>query len=74
VMSTDALETIDHTSLHTVTGGLEVDHDDIQVRPRPDTARPPPRRSRYEACVDAVTSRPGWQARHVLLACGRAPQ
>jgi len=79
MISTDALETIDHTTLDTITGGFPVEGDGrIDLGPRTSTDGTnrgrQPRPDPYAACVHRVTSQPGWTGRQVIQQCGRPPQ
>ena len=77
MMRAHEFETIDHTTLQTVAGGMEVEGEgsvdigpgrgNINVRGRY-------RRTNYESCVSAVTSRPNWTPRQLVQACGRPPE
>jgi len=75
-MKSPEFETIDLATLDTVAGGMEVEGEGtVDIGPGRGTinVRGRYRRSNYESCVAAVTSKPDWTPRQLVRACGRPP-
>lgn len=72
-----AFAIVDLSALTSVCGGLEVKgRGRVDIGPGSGTVEGDfeYRRTNYESCVNAVTSRRGWTPRQLKDACGRPPQ
>lgn len=70
------LEIVDLSALASVHGGLEVrGRGRVNIGPGTGTVEGDfeYRRTNYESCVNAVTSRPRWTPQQLKDACGRPP-